>query len=812
MKFKFNLLIYIFLLSTTLFAQIENDSIDKIKIIPKLSVLDSLKLTFVHHTEMAHVDNLWMKELSNTELSDTQFEDILNINPDQNVAFDLPTDILKERLAKLDAKSPFNIEYNIGLENVIKSLLKNRKKSYERLLAISQYYFPLFEEALSKYNIPIEVKYLAIVESALNPKAKSRVGATGLWQFMYNTGLQYKLDVNSYVDERSDPIKATEAACQYLSGMYKIFGDWDLVLASYNCGPGNVTKAIRRSNGQTNYWNIRKNLPRETAGYLPAFLATMYIMEYHNEHGINKLKAPVNYFATDTIAIKKQLSFKQISKLIDIPETELQFFNPSYKLDIVPAANKKNFLRLPQEKIAIFTSNEDKIYFYANYETNLREKPNATPIVVKDTLNYYTNERKFVTKNKSYKVKRGDNLGEIASKFGVTISDIKKWNRLTSNNAPRGKVLKLEVTESVLVKVKHAIKKDENIAVANNPEKTNLPITETIESKKDSIVSKIVLTEKVIEQPIIKNFEKTTLPEKVIEQPIVIKNTEKIVIAKTETKPVKEKPVFKEEKVVTFKDVTKTYKVKKGDNLSSIADDLGVTIADLKSWNKIRNNTVNKGSNLKYTTSQRTVATIKKRIGTAADFEENNDAKQNKSDKTNKPETDVLFQEHIVVKGDNLKNIASKNHISINDLKEWNNLKTNNVALGTKLIIAKPQVEVDNNKYTVATGDNIWTIAEKFKVTAIDLKQWNNLKSNNLKNGQTLVISDVKSLDNEKSKNNNKKIADNLEREKLYLVKKGDSLFSISQKYPGVTVSDLKKWNDIQDGTIKPGMKLKIII
>ena len=747
MKLQTNILAFLLIISSFSFAQIENDSIDKLPIVAKLSVLDSLKNTFAKHHEVSKIDQLWLKELSNTELSATQFEDILNINPDAAVVYDLPTDVLKERLAKLDAKSPFNIEYNIGLENVIKSLLKNRKKSYERLLGISQYYFPLFEEALSKYNIPIEVKYLAIVESALNPKAKSRVGATGIWQFMYNTGLQYKLDVNSYIDERSDPIKATEAACQYLSGMYKIFGDWDLVLASYNCGPGNVTKAIRRSNGQTNYWNIRKKLPRETAGYLPAFLATMYIMEYHNEHGINKIKPPVNYFATDTILVKKQLSFKQISKLIDIPETELQFFNPSYKLDIIPVSEKKkNFIRLPQEKIALFTSNEDKIYYFANYENNLREKQNPEPIFVKDTLNYYTNDKKLVAKNRTYKVKRGDSLNEIANKFGVTVSDIKNWNKLNGDKAPKGKVLKLQTIETIVVRTKHSIKKDDNIAVANNKIENNQIVVVNETNKTNSIATKEVVQEKIV-NPEIKNIEiKIDSNNKQIIENVAI-------ATKTETKPIAPKPTFKEEKVVTYKDVTQTYKVKKGDNLSSIADDLGVTIADLKSWNKIRKNSVNKGANLKYTTSQRVVTTVKKK---------------------------VIDTNELIVK------IESKD--SKSDINTAN-----------------------SNEYVVANNDNIWKIAEKFNVTAVNLREWNNLKSDKLKKGTSLIVSNNENLEIENTKISSKKIAEIKAKEKMYLVKRGDSLFSISQKYPGVTVSDLKKWNNI-NGDIKPGMKLKIII
>src|SRR5690606_34453908 len=184
-------------------------------------------------------------------------------------------------------------------------------------------YFPMFAEAVAKQNVPLEIKYLAIVESALNPKAVSRMGATGLWQFMYQTGKQYNLHIDSYVDERSDPLKASAAAAQYMSNMYKIFGDWDLVLASYNSGPGNVAKAIRRSGVQQNYCNIRKHLPKETQGYLPAFLATMYIYEFHKEHGIVPQRAPIKSFETDTIMVKSQLTFKQLSNLLDIPVAQL---------------------------------------------------------------------------------------------------------------------------------------------------------------------------------------------------------------------------------------------------------------------------------------------------------------------------------------------------------------------------------------------------------------------------------------------------------------------------------------------------------
>jgi membrane-bound lytic murein transglycosylase D len=861
---KINNFIYslILITSSSLFAQETIDSVKVQPILPKLSVLDSIKKTFVNHNEMTCIDSLWMKELSNQELAIQQFDDIKNINLDANVAYDLPTDVLKERLKKLDEKSPFNIEYNPVLENVIKGLLKNRTKSYERLMAISEYYFPLFEDALAKYNIPIEVKYLAIIESALNPKIKSRVGATGLWQFMYGTGIQYNLEVNSYVDERSDPIKATEAACKYLSGMYTIFGDWDLVLASYNCGPGNVTKAIRRSGGQKNYWNIRKNLPKETAGYLPMFLATMYIFEYHKEHGINPMKAPANYFATDTIEVKHQLSFKQISNLIDVPLVELEFLNPSYKLDVIPfVASRRNYVRLPLEKVAVFTSNEDKIYYYANYEANLREKPYQKASFIRDTLN--KSDKRFVTRYKYHKVKRGDNLDEIASKYGVTTTDIKKWNKLKNNNAPLGRNLKILETEKILSKEiaeskpeKPEVEVIKQVVVASaEPEKTKetfvykeekvvtyKDVTKTYKVKKGDNLSEIA-DKYDVSMADIKKWNKIRGNSVAKGQNLKIITNEKVVttirkkekketadkvelVVENETKSIKDEVKYKEEKVISFKDVTKTYKVKKGDNLGEIADKNNVSVAEIKKWNNLKNNNVPLGKNLKIITNEKVVTTIKKKIkAEIADKTEaivNNEPKEIKTKKIQKSDTIVKsVGTYIVQSGDNLSSISRKHNISVNELKELNNLESNNLILGSKLIISKSEnqevaenQETKTTEYTVAKGDNVWTICKKFNLTLAQLKAMNNLENDKVLLGSKLVVTKSETVAENENQSNSKKKSDKLiakskEKEKLYFVKKGDSLFSISQKYQ-ITVSDLKKWNDIRDGNIKPGMKLKI--
>ena len=412
--------------------KIVSDSIidGKINVVTKVKpITDSLSIRRLEdNKQVAVLDKKWREELYSSALYDTIYKTVRELKFDSVYYPELPTDTLKHRLALLNAKTPFNIEYNPSLENVIRRYLKNRKESLERLMGLSTYYFPMFEGELDNYNIPLEVKYLSIVESALKPRAKSRVGATGLWQFMFATGKQFGLDVSSYVDERSDPIKSTEAACKYLASLYEVFGDWDLALAAYNSGPGNVTKAIRRSGGYQNYWNIRPFLPRETAGYLPAFLATMYIFEYAEEHGFNLLKPKVAYIETDTVRVKQMITLDQVAELTNVTIEELQFLNPSYKLDIIPFIKDENYtLRLPRKEIGGFVNNEEKIYAFAKAEFDKREKP---------LPQFFESNSRI-----RYRVRSGDYLGRIARKFGVRVSQIKRWNGLRSNNLHIGQRL-----------------------------------------------------------------------------------------------------------------------------------------------------------------------------------------------------------------------------------------------------------------------------------------------------------------------------------------------------------------------------------
>ena len=518
---KLVLLTLSFFLSNVMLAQ-ESKEIIPTLFTPKISYLDSLKATFTHHATSNCIDERWLKELSDATLSNEMFFDIENMNIDEKVAYNLDTEVLKKRLRKLDVQSPFVIEYNPALENVIKSFLKNRTKSFERQMALAEYYFPLFEEKLSKYNLPLEIKYLAIVESALQPKAKSKVGAGGLWQFMPATGKQYKLNISTYVDERHDPIKSTEAACHYMMNMYAIFGDWSLVLASYNCGPGNVSKAIRRSGGKTDYWEIRKYLPRETANYLPAFLATMYIYEYKKEHGLVPKKAEMTYFETDTVMVKQAMTFKQLADLLDISEEQLEYLNPIYKSKYIPSIDDEYFyLRLPKNKIGIFVSNEEKIYGYLAYleqekvrnlQLALQAKKrdsiakqdslavatslvvaNNEPVEMEEVLKKRTKE--VVSKN-FHKVKKGETLSQIADKNNVSIVNLRKWNNIKGSTINAGQSLVIQTTKKVTVN--EVVKKPKPKTEIVEPEVENAVAVNTekpTENKYSSAKSKIEIKE-----------------------------------------------------------------------------------------------------------------------------------------------------------------------------------------------------------------------------------------------------------------------------------------------------------------------------
>lgn len=302
------------------------------------------------------------------------------------------------------------------------------------MLSACNFYMPIFEEALDAYGLPLELKYLPIIESALNPSAVSRAGASGLWQFMLSTGKLYGLESNSLVDERRDPIKATWAAARYLKDMYDIYKDWNLVIAAYNCGPGNINKAIRRANGKTDYWEIYNYLPRETRGYVPAFIAANYVMTYYCKHNICPMETNIPK-ATDTVQVTRDLHFQQIADLCHVPLDEIKSLNPQYKRNIIPGLSKPRTLRLPTEAISAFLDQQDTIYAHRATE-------------------FFKNRRTVASigqgKSSSgdgnltwYRIRRGDTLGGIARKFGVSVRQLRNWNGLRGNNIRAGRRLKI---------------------------------------------------------------------------------------------------------------------------------------------------------------------------------------------------------------------------------------------------------------------------------------------------------------------------------------------------------------------------------
>ncbi len=347
--------------------------------------------------------------------------------------------VYASRIATLARKTPFNLVYNEHVRGFIRIYAVDRRNMTAKILGLTKIYFPLFEEKLDAYNIPLEMKYLAIVESALNPTAVSPAGAKGLWQFMYGTGKMYGMQSSSFIEDRYDSEKATVAACRYLRDLYRIYGDWFLVLAAYNSGPGNVNKAIRRAGGVKNYWGIWNYLPAETRGYIPAFIAVNYIMSYYNEHNIRPVQPGFLYHDIDTLRTTRPVSFDQINETIGVPVRDLKFLNPQYKLGIVPVAGSTgNVIRLPKQYISQFQKHEQEIYAYKSPKTMEREQLLAKV----ESLNAGAGAQGTEGQPEKYHiVKEGENLGSIARLYRTYISQLIAWNNLKDPDVTPGQKL-----------------------------------------------------------------------------------------------------------------------------------------------------------------------------------------------------------------------------------------------------------------------------------------------------------------------------------------------------------------------------------
>lgn len=343
-------------------------------------------------------------------------------------------EVLKQRLAVLDKRSPMDLRYTPDVRNAVAMYVVRKKDLVARVMGRGRYYFPIFEAGLDRYNLPLELRALPMIESALNPLATSPAGAKGLWQFMYATGKLQGLEIGSYVDERSDPVKSTDAACRYLKRLYDMFGNWELALAAYNAGPGNVSKAIRASGGKTNYWEIRPYLPRETRMYVPNFIAANYALAYGGLHGIKPDLPPATFFDVDTVNVTATLDLNVAAAEFSVDTTLLKVLNPMYKLHVVPAPREGKMypLVLPRAAVASFQECADSAYMATSKARTRPEIPEQTAMAAQSNSSGST---------KRHTVRSGETLSAIARKYGVRVSDIQKWNGLRGTTIQIGQRL-----------------------------------------------------------------------------------------------------------------------------------------------------------------------------------------------------------------------------------------------------------------------------------------------------------------------------------------------------------------------------------
>lgn len=394
-------------------------------------------------------DTIIIRSDESTELIERELDSLLNnwfvrmsvtgvdFTPADSLITEFSDSVYKDRISRIN--SLIILPYNNIIRNHIHVYTARKVDRFQVMLGLQDYYFPMIEDIFDYYGLPVELKYMAVIESALNPNAVSRVGATGLWQFMYSTGRMYGLTINSVVDERRDPVKATHAAARYLKDLYGIYNDWILVIAAYNCGPGNVNKAIRRSGNRKDYWEIYYRLPRETRGYIPAFVAAAYSMNYYREHNISPVQINMP-LAIDTIMVSQDMHLEQIAAVLDLPLDELKAMNPQYRTGLVPGRSRPSAVTLPLDKLGDFIAMTDTITGYRREQYLTRVTQTSLP-----TQSAYTPPDVNGKTKLTYTVKDGDNLGFISEWYDVPLSELRYWNNIYRNTIKIGQKLSVYV-------------------------------------------------------------------------------------------------------------------------------------------------------------------------------------------------------------------------------------------------------------------------------------------------------------------------------------------------------------------------------
>ena len=520
-----------------------------------------------------------------------------------NVAPKFELAVYQKRLDSLTKDIP--LDYNEHVQGYINLYAFRRREQVERMLGLSEFYFPMVERVFKEYNIPTEFKYLAIVESALNPYAVSPVGATGMWQFMFTTGKMYNLKITSHIDERRDPLKATHAAAKYFVDMYKRYGDWLLVIAAYNCGPGNVNRAIRKSGGGKTFWAIRNYLPAETRGYVPAYIAATYIMNCAEVHNIYPTY-PNFSFMTDTVQLSQPVAFKDIVKLCGISAEELKVLNPIFKKDFVPAYNESYTIKVPATRKDILSLNKDSLY------RAFPNRLNAESMFVLNT-DPLANAR---TVYKTHVVRKGETLSKLSNKYDVSVSEIKKWNKIKRNSLAVGQRLR----------IKREIKA--------------VPSTTPIQ-----LIAKNKIN-KVKESPVTEQKQAIASTEEPAANPVQSEETQIITVKKN-----------------------KTHTVKAGDNLGNIAAKYDVSLADIKKWNDLKSSRINVGQKITIQTFVQKAVLKKSEVNTSETEVTAKVPNRNEEEKL------VLYKVEV---GDTLWAIAKRfEGMTIEKLRALNNLKSN---------------------------------------------------------------------------------------------------------------------------------------
>ena len=417
------------LLPLSLYAQTDIDN--EITVTDNDGNEETIELPEAMTHDLDSLMNLYLSKKYLTEDEDCQMKDV---NPY------FGKEVYVDRLSRIPGI--IEMPYNEVVQKFIDRYSGRLRHSVSYMLGASNFYMPIFEQALETYQLPLELKYLPVIESALNPTAVSRVGATGLWQFMLATGKMYGLNVNTLVDERRDPIKSSYAAARYLKDLYKVFGDWNLVIAAYNCGPENINKAIKRSNGEKDYWKIYPYLPKETRGYVPAFIAANYIMTYYCEHNICPMNTTLPE-KTDTVMVGRNLHMEQVAAVCGLEMEQLRTLNPAYRHDVIPGATELACLRLPQAEIGRFLENEDSIYQYKTDSLLARRATVAVSETAYKVGKSTKRSRSSRSRGRTVTIRKGQTLSEIARQNGTTVSKLRRLNGIKGNNIRAGKKLRV---------------------------------------------------------------------------------------------------------------------------------------------------------------------------------------------------------------------------------------------------------------------------------------------------------------------------------------------------------------------------------